>query len=195
MANDTYQLVIAGHTAGEFWENVLHFRNELTNGPNPVQNAGELIFQFQSVAEDALADCLATDCSITGYKCKRINNGGGPYVMKPQTAVPGTVTGTSATSAAAQLLTAPFTRASKWFTGKIFLPSVPESALTGNTLSTPQIALLQAFIDLLKLGFDGDAGHWDYVIWSKDVALPFLPFDVNVSAKIGIQRRRLTPVM
>jgi hypothetical protein len=195
MANDVYQLVIVGQSAGQFYENVLHFKNGSTNDPDPVAGASSLIEGFVNTLQDSLVDCMCVDTSITGYKAKRVNNGGGPTVAEPQVSVPGTVSGTSATSATASLLLVPFVRSSKFYSGKVFIPGLSESMLAGNVISGTLITLLDSFANNLASSFTQTPHTWDYVVWSRTVSLPFTPFDITVSAKVGIQRRRLKPVM
>lgn len=195
MANDVYQLTIVGQSAGQFFENVLHFKNGSTNDPDPVAAASSLIEGFVNTLQDSLLDCMCVDTSITGYKAKRVNNGGGPTVAEPQISVPGTVSGTSATSATASLLLVPFVRSAKFYTGKMFIPGLSESMLAGNVISPTLVTLLDTFSNNLASAFTSSPYSWDYVIWSRTVSLPFVPFDINVSAKVGIQRRRLKPLM
>lgn len=194
MATDVYQLTVVGQSAGQFFENVLHFTNGVTAGPDPTTESANLIDAWQTLVQDILVDALCVDTSITGYKAKRINNGGSPTIAVPQTAVPGTVAGTSATSATASLIIIPFIRAGKFYNGKIFWPGLSESVLAGNVISAPQRAALGLVSDAMaSMVFSPNT--WDFVIWSRTVSLPFVPYDFTVSAKVGIQRRRLRPVM
>lgn len=194
MANDVYQLIVLGQSAGQFFENVLHFKNAATSDPDPVTAATNLIAAFKASAQAELADCMSTDSSLTGHKCRRINNGGSPTIAVPQTAVPGTVTGTSATSATASLLLVPFQRTGKFYTGKVFIPGLSEAELAGNVISGGQRSAVETFAGAMET-FTSSPYTWDFVIWSRTVSLPFLPFDFSVSTKVGIQRRRLKPVM
>jgi len=194
MATDVYQLTALGQSAGQFFENVLHFTNGVTSSPDPTTAANDLIAAFQSECEPQLSDCLSTDSSITGYKAKRINNGGSPTIAVPQTPVPGTTAGTASTSATASLLLVPFIRSGKFYTGKVFIPGLSESVLTGNVIGAGQRSNVETFAGAME-SFSLGSGTWQFVIWSRTVSLPFFPYDFNVSAKVGIQRRRLRPVM
>ena len=194
MANVVYQLIVVGQSAGQFFENVLHFKNGLTSDPDPTTAAQNLIDGFIQNVQDSLLDCMCLDSSITGFKAKRVNNGGSPTIAFPQTPAPGTVSGTSATSATASLIVVPFIRTGKFYSGKIFVPGLSESVLAGNVISAPQRVNLDLFTGALET-FTESPNTWDYVIWSKTVSLPFSPYDFTVSAKVGIQRRRLRPVM
>jgi len=193
MANDVYRLIVVGQSAGQFYENVLHFKNAATSDPDPTTAAANLITAFKANVQDPLADCMAADSSITGYKAKRVNNGGSPTVAVPQTAVPGTVSGTSATSGTSTLMLVPFIRSGKFYTGKMFIVGLAESELTGNAISSGQRSAVLSFSSALET-FTSSPYTWDFVIWSRTVSLPFVPYDFSVSAKVGIQRRRLKPV-
>lgn len=194
MATDVYQLTVVGQSAGQFFENVLHFTDGATSNPDPTTQSQDLINSFISEVEPQLVDCMAADSSITGYKAKRVNNGGSPTIAVPQTPVPGTIASTSATSATASLILVPFIRTGQFYTGKIFVPGLSEADLTGNVIGTAQRTRLATFTGALET-FSIGSTTWDYVIWSRTVSLPFVPYDFNVSAKVGIQRRRLKPVM
>lgn len=195
MANDVYRLVILGSSAGEFFENVLHYKSNETSGADPTAAAISLINQWRDTVESAMADVMAADTSLVGYKCKRINNGGSPTISVPITPVPGTVAGTSATSATASLLLLPFIRAAKFFTGKIFIPGLAESRLEGNALNGAQVTALGTLISALLSTLTITPFSYDIVVWSRTVSLPFVPFDIVISNKVGIQRRRLLPVI
>lgn len=194
MANDVYQLVIVGGCAGEFWETVQHFEGSATSGSDPVGAADNLITGFRAAPEATLADIMAADTSIYGYKAKRINNGGGPVVMVPITPVVGTVAGTSATSGTAQVIVSRFPHAGKFKTGRWFIPGVPEANLTGNHLTPTQIGNIGAFINDVTTFSSGGFG-FTYGTWSRKFTAFFAPTYIAPSAKIGIQRRRLLPVL
>jgi len=138
---------------------------------------------------------MAADSSITGYKCRRVNNGGGPVVAVPQTAAPGTVASTSATSATAAMLKMPFQRTGKWYNGKMFIVGLAESMLTGNAITGALPGTVGIFAQALLDGFTETPHTWQFVIWSRTVSLPFIPFNITLNSKVGIQRRRLRPVM
>jgi len=193
MATDVYQLTVLGQSAGQFFENVLHFTDGVTSDPDPSTAATDLIVSYKSEVEPQMVDAMAADSSILGYKAKRVNNGGSPTIAVPQTAVPGTIASTSVTSGLASLILVPFIRTGKFYTGKIFLPGLSEADLTGNAIGATQRARLATFTGSLET-FTTGSFTWDYIIWSRTVSLPFVPYDFTVSAKVGIQGRRLKPV-
>lgn len=194
MATDVYQLTVIGQSAGQFYENVLHFTNGVTSSVDPTTACDNLMDGFINAVQGDFVNCMAADSSVTGYKAKRINNGGSTTVARPITPVPGTVASTSCTSATASCLLIPFVRTGKFYTGKVFIPGLPESQVTGNAIGGTQVANVMTFSGALET-FTESPFTWDFVIWSRTVSLPFVPYDFTVSAKVGIQRRRLRPVL
>ncbi len=193
MANDVYRLIVRGNCDGQFWETVQHYSSNVASASDPVTTAGNLITGFISEVEPQLADMLAVDNEITGYSAKRVNNGGSPTVMRPITPVVGTVAGTSATAAVAYCIVNEYSHLSAFKTGRWFIPGIPETYLVGNGYAAGGIS---SSINLINANATftegGDIFHWG--TWSRTYSLFFLPTYVHLSSKVGIQRRRLTPV-
>lgn len=195
MANDVHMLIMQGTCAGEFWETVQHYESSVASGPNPVGTSTNLINGFLANCQTPLQNCIAADCFITGYKAKRVNNGGGPTVMFPQTPAPGAVAGTSVSSALAYCITTRFSNGTAWRTGRWFIPGIPESVLTGNGYSAGGISNMADFIDAMQTFSEGGNG-FVFGTWSELSGGVFhSPAYVALSPKIGIQKRRLLPVM
>lgn len=193
MAQDVYQLTLLGTSAGQFFENVTHWQSNETSGADPVAAAAGLVSGWVGNVHDPYLDCCCVDTFLNGFKAKRVNNGGGPTYALAQTPAAGTVSGTSATSATASLLKMPFQRSGKWYNGKMFIPGLSESVIAGNVISGGQLGFLGTLATTLIAGFTSSPFSFDPVIWSRTVSLPFVPYDIVTSGKIGIQRRRLIP--
>lgn len=193
MANDVMQLIIGGTCAGEFWETVQHYECSAASGADPVGEADALITGFRGAVEGTMLDAMAADVTFFGYKSKRVNNGGGPVVSLAITGAVGQIAGTSATSATAMCIVSRFPHLGKWKTGRWFIPGLPESGLTGNSLTAPQIALL-ADIIAANVNFSNGGFGFTYGTWSAKFSLFFPPTYIAPSQKIGIQRRRLLPI-
>lgn len=194
MANDVYQLVMIGTCAGEFWETVQHWEGNLASGADPVGAADALIDGFITTPQPSLREVLATDCFITGYKAKRINNGGGPTVLHPLTPVAGLVTGTSASSATSICIISWFQHLMKFRTGRWFLPGIPEASLDGNHLTAGAISDVATFIADMS-SIVSSPFTFTFGTWSGTHNLFHTPLYIAPSNKVGIQRRRLQPVL
>lgn len=194
MANDVYQLVMIGTCAGEFWETVQHWEGNLASGADPVGAADALITGFIGGPQNSLRDVLAADCFITGYKCKRVNNGGGPTVLHPITPVACLVAGTSASSATAITIISWFSHMGKFRTGRWFLPGIPESSLDGNHLTAGSISDVATFISDFSTVI-ASPFTFTFGTWSPTYSLFFTPTYIAPSNKVGIQKRRLQPVL
>jgi len=193
VANDVVQLIIAYNCAGQFAETVQHYEANVVSG-DPQAVAVKLIDGFRNNAETQLADCLASDTSIVGYRARRVNNGGGLQVSLSITPVGGSVAGTSATSGTAVVILNKFTNGARWVNGKMFVPGIPEGGLAGNVISPAQLTLIGDFITA-NAGFTETPYTYSYGTWSTKPPTPLFypPAFTQPSRKPGIQKRRLLP--
>lgn len=193
MANDVYQLIIRGTCGGEFWETVQHYQANASMSSDPVTVADNLITSFRATVETPLTEILAGDNFILGYAAKRVNNGGSPTVMRPIAPLSGAVAGTSASSALAYLIVQEYTSGGKFRTGRWFIPGIPETNLVSNGYTGGAIADVGALV-LANASVTNGGTTWVWGTWSRTGATFFLPTYAHLSAKIGIQKRRLLPV-
>jgi len=191
---DVFQLVIHGTCAGELFENVQHWQSSITSSSDPVSLAAELITAFRASAEGPMLDMMSGDTFITGYKCKRVNAGGSPTVMLPITPVAGTASGTSATSSTATCIVTRYSQAGKWRSGRWFVPGLSEDELTGNTFSAGQLTAANTFIAAMGV-MVATLSTWTFGVWAGKTSTFFPPVYIAPSPKVGIQKRRLLPVL
>jgi len=194
MANDVHQLIIAGRSGGEFWETVQHYANDTTASANPVTDSQSLIDGFINNVQEFVLAAMSASTTIFGYKAKRVNNGGGPTVINPTVETPGEQAGDQLPAANAYCLTTRYSDGTNWRAGKWFLPGIPEAYTTGNGYTAPAIAAI-ADIVIANSGFTESPRTWAYGTWSATGGVFYPPTYVNLSPKIGIQRRRLLPVL
>jgi len=194
MANDVHQLIIAGLSAGEFWETVQHYACDATSSTNPVSDSQSLIDGFRANVESELCNAISENTSIFGYKAKRVNNGGGPTVIEPVVGVAGQEAGDQLPAANCYCLTSRYSQAGKWRAGRWFIPGIPEGLTTGNGYTAPAIALIADLV-IANSSFTSTPRDWAFGVWAGATDTFFPPTYVNLSPKIGIQRRRLLPVL
>jgi hypothetical protein len=195
MANDVYQLTILGTSGGEFYETVQNFQSQVASSTTPMTSAENMIAGWQAHLESDYLDCLPDSVFISGYKCKRINNGGGPTVMTPITPVPGTRPNPTTVACIGPCIVSLYPHAGKWSAGKWFLPGVSTDDVMNNALDPALVGVVNNFISSLSGAIAGGTDTFNFVVWSRKFTLPFVPSEVEVSLKIGVQRRRLRPVM
>jgi hypothetical protein len=196
MGTDVHQLNIVYSAGDQFAENILHWKNALTNSANPDMDSADLMSHFQSTMQTGLLACLPNDCSIEGYRCKRINNGGGPTVTVVNSGVVGTRSGATVTSGSGPCLTWPYNAGTRWRTGRTFLPGIAAGDYTDNEPVTGLLTALNALVTLFLAGLGSTTpGPWVFGVWSPKGTLLF-PITLGVvSGKVGTQRRRYTPVI
>jgi len=194
MANDVHQLIAAGFLNGQHFELVQHFEANVASSADPVIGSNNLISGFQGSVEQPMLDLCSDELTIIGYKAKRVNNGGGPTVMVPQSAVPGNEGSQSLPSAMAYLFTNRYPQAGKWRAGHLFLPGIPETFSQDNGYTAGAIALAATFLTAILSFSDGGIGY-TWGTWAGASNTFFPPSYSALSPKIGVQRRRLIPYL
>jgi hypothetical protein len=202
MPNDIHELTIVASVADQFVENVLHFQNNVAASTQPGTDSASLIAAFQADVEPTWLACLADDYGLQGYRCKRVNNSGGPSVIVPRSGVPGSFGTNSVTSGQGACIISsykyiPSIGSDKYRTGRIFMPAIAESAIEENELQPGFITALQALCDLLAAEL-ADGLESTYGVYSRQTlsTVPFyVPDVIYPSSHIATQRRRLRPVL
>lgn len=197
MANDVMQLVLVGVIGNEFAENVLYFQSDVANAANPVLEAKNCVDAFIANVQNDWMDSLPNDYELHGYKCKRVNNTGGPTYMAPIAAVAGGRPAASLVSSLAPLLVSSYveTATMKHRTGRIFMPGIADGDVIENELGGPILGQLNAVgADLLATSSSGGQ-TFTYGIWSRKYLRFYIPPAINISLLVGTQRRRLHPVL
>jgi len=195
MANDIFQLTMLGVAGTEFWESVLNFQSPLTASTAPMQDAEDCITAWQNAAEGNFLDCIPQNVGITGYKCKRINNGGGPTIMKPSSAVFGNRPFDMIVSCIGPCLVSFFPHGPKFKTGRWFIPGYAAGDMLDNEPAGALVTLLTTLRTQMMAPQVGTLHNFQYVIYSRKYSIPFTPIAIELSLKVGVQNRRLKPVM
>jgi hypothetical protein len=194
MANDVHQLVIASNVATQFCETVLNFQTTVTGAAQPGVDSNDLISAWRTHVESLWLACLPNDYEAFGYKCKRVNNTGGPVEMKPITPVSGTRSSVSSTSAVGPVILTSYLEGTKHRSGRIFMPGVATDDMTENVFDATLVTALLALIAELFTPFAGPLHNWQYGIWSRKHLLFHPPEVMDLSQKPGVQDRRLKPI-
>jgi len=193
MPNDVIQLEILGSAAGEPTANILHYERG-TGSSSVMDMLVDFVDAWQAANEPAWMACCAADWQLLGYKAHRVNNGGSPTHAKPVASTFGTSSGNVVQASAGGLINAFYTNAGKTRAGKIFMPAAADQDILDNSVQTGYRANLNTLIGQLNTTVTGTGNSYGFVIWSRKFNLPLVPFFVEVSAKVGVQRRRLLPV-
>lgn len=199
MANQTYQLVITGNAAGQFVQNIFHYRMDDDGYTNRLQAAQGLIGGW--LAADKHVNFLAmvpTSYIAKSVKARRITNGGGPeFIDVSIDTEPGTFGDGMQTSANGPTLI--------WNTsggprriGKTFLPGIANSNINGGEITAAAIAELYDQASEFDDDFNATGGATPVCTFciprSNDPATRSLVVDVQISRYLGVQRRRQLPV-
>lgn len=195
MANDVYQLNIVGLAEGQAWESVQHFESNTASDPNPITIAGRLISAFIASNQTALLACMGDDATINGYKAKRINNTGGPQVLRPITPVHGSAANDCTVASISAVILSYYVQGTKTRAGKWFLPALPDGIYDNGVFAAGFITDVGALIADMILPITNGASTFNWGVWSTVHTTFFLPAPAVFSQHLGTQRRRLVPVM
>lgn len=198
MALDVYSLQIHYNIAGQYGMNVFHFQSNIDSGDNPDGIAKFLIQSWKGNLETPWLLCVPSDVALIGYKAKRVNSGGGPTVIQPQSGSNGDRAGHISTSGIGPCFIWGYnTGLGRWRAGRTFLPGVSESDIQENSFSATLLGLCDDFAELM-LNAPTTPGGMDEVQFTfgilSGVHNTFSGAETGgVSGKPGVQNRRMKP--
>lgn len=195
MGMDCYDLEIYWGAYGENMQNSLHFREiDVEDDPDPDNRADEIITGFKATIEAALLLCVCDEVDLIGYKCKRINNGGGPSVSSPSPNTGGR-TGPLSDTGMGPCVIWGYTDLTQWRTGRTFIPGCAQLDLTGNAFNQFLIEALHDWIVLMLAvpTITENTHNYEFIIWRRTDEATSAVHTGGVSGKPGVQRRRLVP--
>src|SRR6478672_1625564 len=130
MAAHTYRLTISYNSAGQFAQNVLHYRFDDSGFQTAVQAAAALNNAFNTHVSGDLKNALSVHTQILSYKSRKIEGGGGfEAVLLGVGGDIGTRVGDLSASGLAPLIRF-ITNNVPPVTGRMFLPGVSDSDCT-----------------------------------------------------------------
>lgn len=195
MANDIFALEIIYSVAGEQAANVIHLKStSSTPGTDPGQDASDIIDEFISSEETGLASILADDVIIAGYRCRRINNGGGNTSVQAS-GTPGTYGPNSQAGQTCAVSVLGYSDGTHHKAGRIFWPVTAQSSIIDNVIDAIIVAAIQTLVGDLIAGLTVGAKTWKLCVYSRKHATPFDVVFKDVSLLVGTIRKRLKPVM
>lgn len=194
MANDVYQLIVGGNVARQQVENVLHFEQAVVADPDPQIRAQNCVEAFVANWQAAWVACLPLNYLLQGFKCKRINNGGGPtYVAIAVGGTAGTWASNANESVVSPVIVVPYSDGVRWHAGRVFLPGVGDSAIDDGVYDPVFITTVIALQTLMLAPSTSGGDSFEYAIWSPKNHVSYIPHTMHLSLKPGVQRRRLVP--
>jgi len=198
MAIEPYEVIISGHLAGQFVQNVLHWNVNDSGSGNVYQRT-------QDFANDLLVSgnfmdfwmaALPASYEASSLRCRRVGASGGPTYFAPAGLFPSITGARSPDISSAQvsplLIWVPSSNPSK--TGRTFMPGIAEDDLDlmqyGPSVITALLAVGTNFISTQTTGTISYAGG----VYRRATGLVDILTGCYLSPLIGTQRRRLHPV-
>jgi len=199
MAAQTYQLVITGNLAGQFVQNVLHYRMDDAGYATRLQAAKGLVDGWLTAGKMSDFLLMLPEPYIAkSVKARAVTGGGGPeWIDTSMSGDLGERSGDIGESGVGPVLI--------WYTdggnrsnGKTYLPGVSANDVkNGELLAGAGTDILAAANDFLET-FDSEGASIVPVVQviprSSNMTLRSLVVEVSISKEIGQQRRRLLPV-
>lgn len=197
MAENTYRLTISYNAAGQFAQNVLHYRFDDSLFANTTVSARALITAFDTHCTGALKDALSVHTQILSYKARRVTGVGGFEAVKLGVAGDvGTRTGDLTASGLAPLIRF-ITNDIPPVSGRMFLPGVSDSDCGDGFIEPPYFTDMTTLADKLDdaLTLVGGGGPTATpVIFRHSPVVASSPIHVAVpSPYLATQRRRQRP--
>lgn len=199
MANQTYQLVVTGNSAGQFVQNIFHYRLDDDSYTTRLLSAKGLIDGWLAADrhESFLAMCPDTYI-LKSVKARRVTNGGGPeWVDVSQDGEEGTGGSGLQASANGPVII--------WNTdggarrvGKTFISGIAKANINAGEIKEDFLADLITAAGDYRQSFSAVGGATPTCTFciprSNDLSTRSLVVDVQVSRYLGQQRRRNLPV-
>jgi len=200
MAASGYQVIASGTLAGQFVQNVFHFKGEEVSATEPYNNARAILEELNTpdmwVAK--WVGCLPEDYKMSSLKCRRSFPTGGPTAILLAGALFATTGARTGQIQAAQVnplvIWIPETSPAK--TGRTFLPGISEDDLDAMVYDVGLITAVDDFIGqhLAPLTVSSFTGSVYAALQRRS---PTASVDRvengRLSPLIGTQRRRLRP--
>jgi len=199
MANQTYRLIVSGNAAGQFFQNIFHYRMDDDSFANRLLAAKGLIDGWIIDAKTTpYLDMCPETVVLKSVKARRITSGGGPeYVDVSISGQVGTAGADLEASANGPVII--------WNTdggarrvGKTFIPGICQDKVVGGEIKNTFIATLQNAAAEYRVAFSAVGGTTPtctmVIPRSSDPSTRSLIIGNQVSKYIGKQRRRQLPV-
>lgn len=196
MAADVIQLAIMGSTAGQPVANFLHYQSSVADPEeNPLGECIHFIDAWETALKDLYLDMLPDDYRLHGFKCRRVNNTGGPTAAKP-VSDNGTRGENAIASGSGPVIVGSFYTGTSWKTSRLFVPGVAIGDLVGNEFAAALLANVQLFINGLNAVVSTAAPVADWTVGVYGGVVPAFHeiTEHAISLVVGTQRRRYRPV-
>lgn len=197
MAAHTYRLTISYNVAGQFAQNVLHYRFEDGAFSTTVAAAAALNNAFNTHCSGPLKDALSLHVQILSYKSRLVDSHGGfEAVLLGVAGDVGNRAGDLSASGLAPLIRF-ITNATPPVTGRMFLPGVSDSDCTDSYVTPAFFTDLQDLANVLDDTLTlvgGGSPVATPVIFTHQPIVDSIPITVAVPTSwLATQRRRQRP--
>jgi len=199
MAVHTYQLIISGTIAGQFCQNIFHYKMDDAGYANALIAAQGLLNGW--LADDKPADWLQfcpANYIIRSFKARRVSGGTGPeWVDLSFAGENGERSGDAQVSSTGPVIIwvieGNFRRK-----GRTFVPGISITDADGGEITAAALDDFNTAADSFLGEFPADGGGTPDVTFvvaqSDNLATTFEIIDAQISKEIGVQRRRQLPV-
>jgi len=199
MSLQTYQLVITGNCAGQFVQNVMHYRVDDSSFANRLLSAKGLVEGWEAAGKlGDFLDALPGPYIFLSVKARCITGGGGPeYISLIDTGTTG-ARGSSVQTSSAGPVVLWHTDGPNRSTGKTFLAGIAVGDVEGGEISASArsafLTAMQSYLTSFPT-VGGTTPQADFCIAkASDPTTRYLITDALIGKDVGKQRRRQLPV-
>lgn len=198
MADQLYQMIISYNCAGQFAQNIFHWRFDDAGFTNTHAAAFDLIGTWSNAHIDHLTNIFAQNCEAVSIKGRRVSGGGGfeAIINYAPPEAGDWLADAQVSGLATVLIGYPLDESRpRW---RAFIPGVPEDALVdGKFTNAFQVGVLTMFANGTFASFNltgGGAPVAVHVIPGTTPANSKLISEYRLSPTPGTMRRRQRPV-
>lgn len=199
MADKVWQVVATWLSAGQYFQNVMHYRIGESGTHSDLEYAKDLRDGWSAGTLSAFLDCLSSSTDLRSVRVKRVSPPGSPTSITLIGA--GTASGTRGANindtSIGACLEWPVNLHGKNVTGKVFISGVADADIVNNEiavgLGTAIDTLAGVMITPISLTVTGATAR--YTIYNRAHQLDTEPTDHSIGVHLSSQRRRLTPVL
>lgn len=195
MPDELYRVEFRGNLAGQYRDNVMHWRILGAANDTPFTNANDLVLFLSSNIVPLFLATLPDDYHLDALFARRIGPTAGNYAATDYApaSMPGDRTGPAVSEQLCPCVTLIPPMGTK-SAGRIFLPAVAKGDINLNVYLAGYVTVVNALMAAMVAGGSVAGGTASLCIFSRKTNTNSAVLDYHLSSVLGYQRRRARPV-
>lgn len=195
MPDGLYRVEWRGQLAGQYRDNVMHWKITGETSDTPYDNALQLVSFLDTTIKPLFLNCIPTDYYLDSLFARRIGPTAGNYAAKDYEPylTPGQRSGSAVSEQLCPCITLIPTMGVK-SGGKVFLPAVAKTDINMNVPIASYVTAVNTFMAACVAGGSVAGGLATLTIYSRKLNISSVIGGYHLSPVIGYQRKRARPV-